>query len=144
MQLHCLWFFTLGRIREQEVVFLISCWYDDAIAAFKYKRLLLYNKINRKCTGRTMCNLWRKRLSIFISACWHRYQLKLWSGSPTRWRDWAAAMLNFRTLSSLFSKKWRRAVRWWWVWITYQFPGLWRFVQFVIFEKSTNASQWCS
>ena len=33
-------------------------------------------------------------------------------------------------------EKIRRTVRWWWVRITYQFPGLWRFVQFVIFEKS--------
>jgi len=68
-------FFTLGRIREQEVVLLISCWYDEAIAAFEFKRLLLYNKINRTCTGRTICNLWRRRSSIFLRACWHRYQL---------------------------------------------------------------------
>jgi len=67
--------FTLGWIREQEVVLLISCWYYDAIAAFEFKRLLLYNKINRTCTGRTICNLWQKRSSIFLSTCWHRYQL---------------------------------------------------------------------
>jgi len=36
--------------------------------------LLLYNKINRKCTGCTTCSLWRKRSSIFLCACWHRYK----------------------------------------------------------------------
>jgi len=62
---------TLGQICEQEVVLLIR-WYDCRIRIFK--RLLLYNKINRKCTGRTICNLWQKRSSVFLSTCWHRYK----------------------------------------------------------------------
>jgi len=133
--IRCSWtlydFFALGRIREQEVVLLISCWYDGAIAAFKYKRLLLYNKINRKCTGRTICNLWRKRSSIFISACWHRYQLKLWSGL-------SSCYAQFQNVAFPVFEKRRCAVRWCWVQITYQFPGLWRFVQFV-FLKSRDS-----
>jgi len=64
-------FLALGVIFEQEVVLLIR-WCDCRIRIFK--RLLLYNKINRKCTGRTTCKLWRKRSSIFLSACWHRYK----------------------------------------------------------------------
>jgi len=64
-------FLTLGRICEQGVVLLIR-WCDCRIRIFKC--LLLYNKINRKCTGRSICNLWRKRSSVFLSACWHRYK----------------------------------------------------------------------
>jgi len=37
------------------------------------KRLLLYNKINCKSTGRTICNQWRKCSSLFLSIGWHRY-----------------------------------------------------------------------
>ena len=29
-------FLTLGRIREQEMVLLISCWWDDATVAFQF------------------------------------------------------------------------------------------------------------
>jgi len=64
-------FLTLGRIYEQEVLLLIR-WCDCRIRIFQ--RLLLYNEINRKCTGRTICNLWRKRSFVFLSACWHRYK----------------------------------------------------------------------
>ena len=67
-------FLSVGFVNKKWCCWLVA---DTMMpfGAFKYNRWLLYKKLNDKCTGRTIWDLWRKRSSIFTSACWHRYKL---------------------------------------------------------------------
>jgi len=104
MKLHCLWFLTLGWIREQEVVLLIR-WCDWSIRIFK-RLLLLVMKTFVHLSKRMLTQV--SALTLVRSSC------------KMKRTEQQLCPISERCVPCFRER--RRTVRWWWLCETLSIP----------------------